>query len=283
MRHALSRRGQWPEYLNIQGCRITTESGVPVSTSDRSAQGSIYLLPANGNLITLPTGVKNSWVTIPFDQQPLGLTVTSGKNYDVIAYLLGNSGFGIDLMPAWTDDTNRATAVETFNGFMVNAVAFTGVLTGKQIPIRRGLVVGTIRASASNQTEDSVTNRLVYNPFNQVLRSMLVADFTSHTFTTLQEWRNGTQLRLNFVLGTAQTIQQSLRVRASSPADDRTYASLDGSTGDLNQLIGIVTSLYGRTTQHIVGIGFHYVTVQEQSESGTGTHDFGDNKVMLLN
>lgn len=285
MRHALSRRGQWPDYLNIQGCRITTESGVPVSTSDRTSQGNLYLTPANGNLITLPTGVKNSYVTIPFAETLLGLTITSGKNYDAFAYLLGNSGFGYDLGPAWTDDTTRATAVELFNGYYVNSASFVGTILGKTIPIRRGLLVGTIRASGTNVTEDSQINRFVWNKFNQVPRVLSLIDTTSHTFTTIQEWRAGTQFRIYAIFGEPASIFQHATVRMTGTVDTRMYVNLDGTTdGPLNQIAitgGVTAVTYSGTRGWIVAAGYHFVTVREESNGGTGTHDFGNNNAQI--
>lgn len=248
MRHALSRRGQWADYLNIQGCRITTESGVPVSTSDRTSQGNLYLTPANGNLITLPTGVKNNWVTIPFDEQILGLTVTSGKNYDLFAYLLGDSGFAYDLGTAWTDDTTRALAVELFNGYYVNSSAFVGLVHGKTIPTRRGLLVGTIRGSAANATEDSAGGtttqvggkRFVYSAFNQVERRIAVID-------TADAWpyRTGTWRQQN----------------SGGGANGNKVEYISGSAVSLVNVRNIQTvALLGNTARAAVGIGIDSTT-----------------------
>lgn len=289
MRHALSRRGQWTDYLNIQGCRITTESGVPVSTLDRTSQGNLYLTPANGNLITLPTGVKNSCVTIPFAETLLGLTVTSGKNYDAFAYLLGNSGFGYDLGPAWTDDTTRATAVELFNGYYVNSSSFVGSILGKTIPARRGLLVGTIRASGANVVEDSDLNRLVSNLYNTVPRRLRYAAADSHVLnnSAWQEWNGGTAERLNLVLVLAnQSIKGTVKVRGGTTTTQNTVIriGLDGIGAAYNTTFAFSQWQTAQASANTNGIisedtfipsaGFHFLAVGEQQfDSVNVTYD----------
>ena len=80
-----------PTINAINNGRLTTESGVPVSTSDRTAQGTIYFTLYNGNQLGLYTGVV--WTLVTFTQMSLALSgLTSGKNYDVfIDYTSGTS------------------------------------------------------------------------------------------------------------------------------------------------------------------------------------------------
>lgn len=275
MRHALSRRGQWADYLNIQNCRITTESGVPVSTSDKTAQGNLYLTPANGNLITLPTGIKNSWVTIPFTETLLGLTITSGKNYDAFAYLLGNSGFGYDLGPAWTDDTTRATGVELFNGYYVNSSSFVGTILGKTIPVRRGLLVGTIRGSGANTTEDSLIKRFVWNKYQQVGRLLSKSSTVSHAYasTTARSWNNDATNQVEFVVGDTQTETINLFGDVDlggsyNTAIGAVYAVIDWTSGygaadDAQMAWGNARVSSALSAVKQITLGYHYIRAVE--------------------
>lgn len=149
--------------------RLTTESGVPVSTTDRTAQGTIYMTPYKGNHISLYSGA--AWVDHTTAEISLALTVTSGNNYDVFVY--NNAGtITLELSAAWTNDNTRADALTRQDGVLVKSGATT----------RRW--IGTIRASGSNVTEDSKKGlldfvggkRFVWNAYNQVMRTVAVVD-----------------------------------------------------------------------------------------------------------
>ncbi len=158
--------------------RLTTESGVPISTSDRTAQGTIYWTPYLGSTVSLYDG--SNWASYAFTERSLALTITSGKNYDVFLY--NNSGtITLELSAAWTDDNTRATALVLQDGIYVKSGATT----------RR--YVGTIRASGTNQTSDSGGGtttqvggqRYVWNYYNRVGRWLAVFDSTdSWTYAT---------------------------------------------------------------------------------------------------
>lgn len=166
----------------ICGFRLTTESGVGVSTSDRTSQGTIYATPygPNAGLITLYDGTR--WRLYDNAEVSLSLSATSGKNYDVFMY--DNSGtLTLELSAAWTNDTTRANALGTVNNITVGG--------GTPANTRRWL--GVIRASGSNVTEDSGGGsttqvggkRFVWNAYNQVARHLAVVDKTdSWTYTT---------------------------------------------------------------------------------------------------
>jgi hypothetical protein len=88
--------------------RLTTESGVPVSTSDRTAQGTLYFTPYNGGLVSLHDGTR--WKLYAFTERSLALSgLTSALPYDV--FLFDNSGTLTLEFTAWTNGTTRATAL----------------------------------------------------------------------------------------------------------------------------------------------------------------------------
>lgn len=162
--------------LNLGVCqgRLTTESGVPLSTSDRTAQGTIYFTPYNGSLITVYDGTR--WKLYSFTERSLALTLTSGKPYDVFIY--DNAGTLTLEVLVWTNDTTRATALTTQDGVLVK----TGATT------RRFL--GTIYANGTNVTEDSAQNRLVSNAYNSVARpwrALTTVDSWSYASTTVRQ------------------------------------------------------------------------------------------------
>jgi hypothetical protein len=163
--------------VNVGLCqgRLTTESGVPISTADRTAQSTLYWTPSRGNRISLFDGT--AWRPSSSSEISLALSgLTSGKNYDVFVY--NNSGtLTLELSAAWTNDTTRADALAVQDGIYVKSGATT----------RRYL--GTIRTTGTTTTEDSLTKRFVWNLYNQAMRSLQVTDTTSSWTYSTATWR----------------------------------------------------------------------------------------------
>src|SRR5689334_15166998 len=148
----LNASGSGTVFFSEPGLRLTTESGVPVSTSNRTAQGTLYWTPMFSGNVWYWDGA--AWQVETIAEQSLALTLTSGKNYDVF-YLHGT---GLVLSSAWTNDTTRADALGTQDGVTVLSSDHTK------------LWLGTIRSSGTNITEDSALSRLVWNRYNQARR-----------------------------------------------------------------------------------------------------------------
>jgi hypothetical protein len=192
--------------LKVCQGRLTTETGVPVSTTDRTSQGTIYWTQIGGGALALYDGTRWNLHIVSADLS-LALTVTSGKNYDVFIY--DNAGTPtLELSAAWTNDTTRADALTTQDGVLVKSGAVT----------RR--YVGTIRASGANVTEDSVGGsttqvggkRFVWNYYNRVPRPMRVKDTTDNWSYTTASWRQANAAsgnQVEYVVGDA-----SVRVTA---------------------------------------------------------------------
>lgn len=252
--------------------RLTTESGVPVSTSDRTAQGTIYWTPYNSSRVWLYTGSK--WTPYVLTEISLALTVTSGKNYDVFVY--DNSGtLTLELSAAWTNDTTRADALALQNGMYVKSGATTR------------LHIGTIRASGANVIADSKANRYLWNRFNKVTRALVRIQATNHTYTvaTYRYWNNDTANKFEFVIG---EIGESISVSSQ----ENSYTSAAGTTAALHgaelnwtsgsptlaQTIAQTNSIdyviHSITNVFIPTLGYNYVSILEyQAAGGTGTHD----------
>lgn len=158
------------------GGRLTTESGVSVSTSDRTAQSTLYYTPHTHDGIMLWDGAK--WAATTFAETSLALSgLTSGKPYDVFGYLSGGGSLALELL-AWTDNTTRANAVTVQSGRFCKS--------GDQTR----LLLGTIYTTGATTTEDSAAKRFVCNVFNSVQRK-LAMPLTGVTWAYLvAAWRS---------------------------------------------------------------------------------------------
>lgn len=154
----------------LPGGRLTTESGVPVSASDRAAQSTLYYTPFMSDMIVLWDGSR--WRPVEFAETSLALSdLTSGRPYDVFGYL--SSGVLTLELLAWTDDTTRATAVTLQDGRYCKSTDKTRLL------------LGTIYASSATTTEDTINTRYVANVYNTVDRKVRASRTSgNHTYTT---------------------------------------------------------------------------------------------------
>lgn len=168
------------------GGRLTLESGVPVSTTDQTAKTTIYYTPYTHNIVTLWDG--NRWQPVVFAETSLALgTLTSGKPYDVFAYLSAGA-LALELL-AWTNDSTRATVVTLQDGRYCKSGDKTR------------LCLGSICTTSTTTTEDSAVNRYVSNMFNRVERNLEVYVSASHTYGTgtFREYNNNTVARVNLM------------------------------------------------------------------------------------
>lgn len=168
------------------GGRLTTESGVPVSTSDRTAQSTLYYTPYTHDGITLWDGAD--WKPITFTERSVALSgLTASRPYDVFGYL-SSGALTLELL-AWTNDTTRATAVTLQDGRYCKSGDKTRLL------------LGTIYTTGTNTTADSAGGtttqvggqRFVSNVYNKVARDLLVidtADSWSYTSATIRKANN---------------------------------------------------------------------------------------------
>ena len=162
------------------GGRLTTESGVPVSTSDRTAQSTLYYTPYVHDIISLWDGAD--WLPTAFTEHTVtgaALTgLTSGRPYDVFAYL--SSGALASEVLAWTSATSRATAVTLQDGRYCKSGDKTR------------LYLGTFYTTSTTATEDSQSRRYVWNTYNRAIRRAFCEDATSHTYSTAsqRQWRD---------------------------------------------------------------------------------------------
>jgi hypothetical protein len=255
--------------VRTQGFRLTTQTAVPVSTSDRTSQSTLYFTPYAGSQIALYGG--SSWSVLSSAEVSLALSgLTSGKNYDVFAY--NNSGtLTLELSAAWSGDNTPTDSIVLQDGVPCKSGALT----------RRW--VGTIRTTGTTTTEDSAQYRYVWNVNNQVTRRLFfdVAGASSHSYSTStwREWNGGTggPFRVFFVTGEAQSFMTAgwVEMVGSGPgiatfslnnAAAEGSASMSSNTGSSGRsgLSGAYTSL----------VGYNFVVVTELSFSSSSYTNF---------
>lgn len=259
--------------------RLTTESGVPASTSDRTAQGTLYWTPSTPGGAATASGLVGfydgtRYVVASLTQLSLSLTLTADKNYDV--FLDWNSGTpALALSAAWTNDTTRADALATQGPFVVKS----GTTTLRW--------VGTIRASASNVTADAAAFRYVWNAYNWIPRPFSVketADSWTYTGATFQYANANSANKVQAVFGgNSMPIDIQLNAIATSSGQNAAVTGIgaDSATATMaTAYCGMLGSSGQTGISHYVqfpGIGYHYFAWLERATAGAGITFYGDN------
>lgn len=265
-------------YHNLPGIcdgRLTLTTGVPVTTSDVTAAGTLYFTPYKGNKISLYDGTR--WKVYTFTERSLALTLTSGSVYDV--WLYDNAGTLTLETLVWTNATTRATALASQDGVPVKSGATT----------RRYL--GTICASGTNTTEDSLLKRFVWNYYNRVERKLKVTEATdnwSYTTTSFRSWNNSTANRVEMVVGLSEEpvyLRFDGSMYTASAVTIALGIGLDSTTtegSDINVLMNPVNTVapvvYTMAAYFgFPGIGYHYLQLLEYGNTGVTFYgDSGD-------
>lgn len=252
---------------SIAGGRITTETSVPVSSSDRTAQSTLYWTPYNGAQIGLYDGTN--WIIYACPEVSLALSgLTTATNYDVFLYGSGTSCV-LELSAAWTTDTSRSSAIALQDGVDVKSSAHT----------RR--LVGTIRTTGTTTTEDSCAKRFVWNRNNPVLRSCTTRDPTSSWTQTVDgAWHpmnSGSAVwKFEWVQGVSTQIAVMTTIvngQAGINGGWLVGIGFDSTTtpSDIitqNNLVGVSpTTLMKRPA----ALGYHYTNVLQQALVATAT------------
>lgn len=263
------------------GGRLTLESGVPISTTDQTAKGTLYYTPYVHDYVRLYDGTRPNLYT--FTERSLALTLTSGKNYDVFLY--DNSGtLTLELSAAWTNDTTRADALAWQSG-----VGYVKSGTATR------LWLGTIRASGTNATESSFNTTLsapksyLWNKYNQVTRSVLTHDSTdswTYTTATWRQVRASAENQINFICGEPMPWNSSYSVvAANSSAGSLFYIAIGfdstsafvGATGhNASDAAPSTVCQLRASASGTAGVGLHYISALENSQASGTTSWYGD-------
>lgn len=252
--------------------RLTTESGVAVSTSDRTAQSTLYFTPFRGNQIAVYSG--SGWLAVSFSEASLALSsLTSGKNYDVFGYESGG-GLTLELSAAWSSDTARTDALALQDGVLVKSGAVT----------RRYL--GTIRTTGTTTTEDSRAKRFVWNAVSRVLRPLFKNSSASYTYnsSTTRQMNADTANQVELVAGLQEEVVDLMLTAPieinvsewgtiSIGENSTTTAATDSSTGTVRDFTGSGTdnkrmSVTASLTM-LPRLGYSQFTMLEAADAGT--------------
>lgn len=244
----------------LVGGRLTLESGNPVSTTDQTTKSTLYYTPYNHNIVGLYDGT--SWIPVEFSEVSLSLTgLTSGKPFDVFGYI--NSGSLALESLVWTNDTTRATALSRQNGVLVK----NGDATRRYL--------GSFYTTGTGTTEDSLSNRFVYNEYNRVDRQLYKSDTAKATYSG-NAWRawagNEAGYKVSLFYGGMATLNTALTFYAAVPSGvvnagfvlDAASTTVSGSAYE-NLGIGRVNY------NHSLSTGLHYFIPVEYNVSGGNT------------
>ena len=263
--------------------RISLSSGVPVTVSDVTAAGTVYMTPYRGNRCSVFDGT--AWTQYTFSELSLSLgTDAANSNYDLFVYASG----GVLTLErlVWTNFNTRATALTYQDGVPVRSGATT----------RRFL--GTYRTTnTAGETEDSFANRLVWNYQHRVPRLMRMIDGTNTWTYTTATYReaNATTNRLSFVIGLAESLVDAEYVAvvsntgytgATIPAAVQVQIAIgDGGIVPGDSGIGLahvtqpnnVVNQARATFSQYAAVGYHtWLALERSTASGTTTW-YGDN------
>lgn len=172
--------------------RLSVVSGLPVNSGNLTSQTTLYLVPYNGDSISLFNG--SDWDVVSASGTSVSIatsTLASGSIYDVYCY--NNNGVpALQFSPAWTNINARADAV-----FYTNA----GVPLKSGTQTRR--FVGTVWARNSGVIDDSRQYRGVWNWDNRVTTLLDTENQSGHTYvsTTPRPWNNNSGIAIYWLQG----------------------------------------------------------------------------------
>ena len=284
------------------GGRLTLTTATPVTVSDVTAAGTIYYALYHSDYVPLWNG--SAWVLKEITELPLALDSDSGhtgyhqsgKNFDVFIDYNGGTP-RLVTGPAWTSDTTRADAISRKDGRWTNngsmTVRFgTGVGDTASMAANTGLYVGTIRASANGQTEDSKAKRFIWNMYHRARRGMYVADQTdswTYTSATIRQANGAAANQISFLRGldedAVEAFAKATVISSSGSARPQIYVGLDATNAQATDSFasrGFHNDIGGRNQLHAVyrgfpGLGFHYLTWLEADPATSGTDTwYGD-------
>ena len=259
----------------VQELRLTLTTAVPVTTADVTAAETIYLTPYVGSHISLYDGTI--WKT--FSTAEISVDVPDATNaYDMFGYI--SSGAPALETLAWTDESNRATALAYQNGVLIKSGDAT----------RRYLGSFYCTTAGNGQTEDSAANRYLCNYYHRIRKGFSRVDATnSWTFTgatPVRQANASTANQCNIMVGVAESwVEATVVSTVENDTGSVTVGvaiGINSTTTNSAQVFGTVTpstARIGHTASYrgIPAAGRNQIVWLEQtSNSGTDTYQ-GDN------
>lgn len=272
--------------------RLTLTSGTPVTNTNVTAATTVYFTPFAGNRIGLYNG--SLWNMRTFSELSLVVPGTTNSAYDVFAY--DNAGsVAIELSSAWLSVTSRfsggayQTLLPTQDGIYVKST------NGTAIDATRRYLGSFVTTAVSGQTEDSATNRLVYNYYNRVARSLNRIESTdswNYTTATIRQANGSAANQIAVMQGVAEeAVDVSLLVTVSNTnatnaaigiGEDSTTVFLAGAGFTNFTFVAASNMNVAAHVNVIPAIGYHTFTWLEYS-AATGTSTwYGDGGASLL-
>jgi hypothetical protein len=256
---------------SIMDFRLTLTTGLPVTTADVTAAGTVFFTPYLGNRIALFTGTR--WDILTTAQLSISLAsgFISNRPYDVFAW--NNTGTVTLETLAWTNDTTRATALVYQDGVLVRS----GTPTSRYI--------GTFWTTTATTTEDSASTRCLFNYRNRVHRHMScqeTADSWTYTTATWRIANANSANRFRYINGVAE---EALEVHAELLGFNAGGASMGTGVGINSTTVNSAQVFGGQgptstCPARYVGIppaGFTSVNLLEISQASGTTTRYGDN------
>lgn len=262
--------------------RLTLTTGTPYPTAAVTGAGTVYLTPLPlGNIITLYDG-SSAWDEYTLTELSLSLAgLTASKPHDIFVYDSGGGTLALEGV-AWTDATNRATALTTQDGIYVK----TGATARRY--------VGTIYVDSSNQCNDEfdvATNtnangrKHIWNYYNRILTKIKKVTTTNHTYnsSTYRKWNNDNLLGIEYVIGVAEQLTAQVLFGGQQYNAATTDVAFDWSSGGglfLDWYNASASAISGNSGGAVslggIGIGYHTAHVVEAIiGGGTGNLNTG--------
>jgi len=286
--------------------RLTLTTATPVTTGDVTAATTIYYALYSGDKIPLYDGA--AWASTTFTELSLALDSTgahtgyhqSGKNFDLFIY---NDAGTLRLAsgPAWTNDTTRADAIARKNGRWTNNASIVlrfGSASWNTVTAAANLAlyVGTFRASADGQTEDSAKKRFMWNFYHRARRHTANATETANSWTyttaTFRQANANTANQFEYVCGVAEdAVEATVQATASNSGASGTTSTvgIGVDSTSANSALATMTYTNNSATQYsshtmahyrgVPGLGYHYLAWLEWSTASGTTTWYGDNNI----
>lgn len=247
--------------------RLTLTSGVPVTTADVTAAGTLYWTPYAGNDVALYSG--SDWVVFAQAELSIGVPAAANQVYDV--FVDYNAGTPALTLTAWTNDTTRATALTTQNGVLV----LTGTL-GKRY-------VGTVRTVTASQLNDSLTLRHVWNYYHRIPRTLLKTDATAswdYSTATVRQANGSTANQVDLVVGVQEAMLDLMLTAAAKNSTGVSFVSGIGEDATnafvaAGQGSGATIDGYAARLSKMPAIGRHFYAWNEWSAAVATTTFYG--------
>ena len=299
-----SIEGIWasPILTEPQG-RLTLTDATPVTTSDVTAATTIHYEPDVGDYGMFAFDDTSNYEMVTIGAAGLSLALTSnsghtnyhqsGKNFDLFLIRKSDGTPALASGPAWTNDTTRSAAISRVNGVLANTasmVARFGSSSGDTVTVAAGaaVYVGTFRASADGQTEDSVAKRFLWNCFNRRLRAMSAFESTdswTYSTATVRQMNANAANQVAFVRGLDEDVVTSRMHALASCAVAQSIAvgiGLDSTTAFAALCLPqywTCTTQYNVADAHwsgLPGLGYHYLAALEYGNASTTVTWYGD-------